>query len=98
HGGHLLVLRNLVTAGFHAAFGMAAGWWFSLVLVTHLLNTVLLFDVVRRLGGSVRVACVTAGVWAISPSHGGALGWFSVYGQVLAAMLVLLVLRRLARA
>jgi len=98
HGGHLLVLRNLVTAGLHAAFGLAAERWFALVLATHLLNTLLLFDVVRRLGGSARVACVAAGVWAVSPSHGGALGWFSVYGQVLALTLVLLVLRRLARA
>jgi predicted amidohydrolase len=98
HGGHLLVLRNLVTAGFHAAFGLVAQRWFAVVLVTHLLNTVLLFDVLRRLGGSARIACLGAGLWAISPSHGGALGWFSVYGQVLATTLVLVVLRRLARS
>ena len=45
-----------------------------------------------HLGGSVDPAAL----WGIAPANAGTLGWYSVYGQVLAATLLLIVLVQLA--
>ena len=64
HGGHLLIARNAIFWLFHTLFATAAGWYFSSVLLTHLLNVYLLFAVVRAQTGSPGLACFGAALWA----------------------------------
>jgi hypothetical protein len=97
NGGHMYLLRNALFLLSYRAFGPDPRWFFAMVLVTHLLNVWLLFDVARRLTDSGRIACLAATLWGTSPVNGATLGWYSVYGQVVLASLVLLALRVLAR-
>jgi hypothetical protein len=97
HGGHMYFVRNLVFALSRFAFGNDPRPYFALVLVTHLLNVALLFVVVRRLTGRALLASAVAALWGTAPVNERALGWFAVYGQVLAATVLLAVLADLAR-
>src|SRR5262249_36756512 len=97
-GGHLYVVRNAVFAGMYAVFGPEPRPWFTSVLLTHLLNVLLLHRVVLRLTGDLLLACLGATLWGTSPVLEGALGWYSVYGQVLLTTLVFTVLSSLAGA
>jgi len=98
HGGHVLFVRNLVFMLFHALFGTDPRGYFVVVLLTHLINVGLLYELIRRFTASPRLAGFGAALWGICPTHEGSLGWYSVYGQVLVATLLLMVLLRLARA
>ncbi len=98
YGGHLLLARHAVTALLDAAFGPAPLPYFVVVLVTHLVNTGLLYALALRLTGSWRLAVVAAAVWGAAPANEGALGWYAVYGQVAATTCILVVLVGLARA
>lgn len=95
--GHVLIVRNALFWAFFGLFGTRTEVWFLIVLLTHLANVALLFAVVRQLTGSGRLACFGATLWGVAPANEGALGWYAVYGQVVAATFVLLVLLRLAR-
>lgn len=97
HGGHLLVVRNLLFYLFERAFGTQPEGYFWLVWMTHLANVALFFAVARALTTSALVACFGAVLWGTYPVHAGSLGWYSVYGQVVAATFLLLVLRGLSR-
>jgi hypothetical protein len=92
HGGHTLVARNLVFYLCDWAFGTNPAGYFWLVLITHVINVALLFRVVHRMTDSTRLACFGATVWGTSPVHDGALGWYAVYGHVMATTAVLLIL------
>ena len=70
--------------------------YFVGVLALHLLNTMLLFAVIRRLSGSDLAACVGAALWGVCPTHEGSLGWYSVFGHVVLATTVLWLLYDLA--
>jgi hypothetical protein len=96
HGGHMYLTRNLLLFGFYNAFGLRAAPYFWIALSTHLLNVGLLYWLVSRLTGSWRIGCVSAGLWGIAPINVGALGWFAVYGHVLACTCALIVLVGLA--
>ncbi len=96
YGMHLLAARNVVFYLCYQLFGTNAAPYFWVVLLTHLVNVFLLFDILRLFAGPW-LACLGALLWGLSPVDEGALGWFSVYGQVLATMLILWVLRRLAQ-
>jgi hypothetical protein len=98
YGGHVLVARNFVFFLCHQLFGTQASGYFWLMLLTHLLNVALLFDVVRLLSGSARLACFGAALWGSAPLQEGSLGWYSVYGNVMAGTVALWLLRDLARA
>jgi hypothetical protein len=98
HGGHMLLVRNAAFALCHALFGVDPRGYFALVLLTHLANVLLLYQVVRELTASQRVACFGAALWGMCPVNEGSLGWYSVYGHVLAATLMLWVLRQVIRA
>src|SRR5262249_28786837 len=65
------------------------------MLLTHLVNTALLFQVIRPSG--VALACFGAMLWGTCPALGETLSWYSVYGQVLLTTLVLGVLWSLGR-
>lgn len=98
HGGHLLVARNALFALTHALFGLDPRGYFWIALLTHLLNVGLLFAVVRAATGRRWLACGAAALWGVSPLNAEALGWYSVYGQVVLATVVLAVLWRLTVA
>lgn len=95
YAGHNLAIRNLVFWASARLFGLRADLFFWTVLVTHLLNVWLLFRIVRNLTGGLVLACLAASLWGTSPVHLGTLGWYSVYGQVLVATILLLLLDRL---
>jgi hypothetical protein len=90
--GHLLPVRNAVFALHHALFGLDPAGYFATVLFNHLVNVVLLFVLIRRWTGNSEVACAAATFWGTTPTSEATLGWYSVYGHVIAttAMLVLL--------
>jgi hypothetical protein len=95
-GGHLYLVRNGIFLGMFRTFGLDPQPWFWSVLVTHLLNVLLLYRAIRRVGGTI-LAAVGAIVWGTNPILAGTLGWYSVYGQVLLTTLALFVVGRLAR-
>jgi hypothetical protein len=97
-GEHLYVVRNLVFASFYHVFGPEPRWFFAAVLLTHLVNVGLLYLLVWRLTRAPRLACAGAAVWGTAPVLEGALGWYSAYGQVLVATVMLAVLADLVRA
>ena len=96
-GGHLLVVRNAVFWLFFELFGTRSEYYFAAVLLTHLLNVVLLFEIIRQLTASARLACFGAALWGVSPVSEGALGWYAVYGHVLATTLALAAVWHVAR-
>jgi hypothetical protein len=94
-GGHLLVLYNVAFWTMFQLFGADPRGYAWTVIVTHLLNTFLVFQVIRPHG--LVLACFGALLWGTCPVLAGALGWYSVYGQVLLTTLVLTVLWSLER-
>jgi len=98
YGSHLLIARHGVTALFDALFGANPLGYFVVVLLTHLVNVAMVYLVALRLSGSWRLACVAAAMWGVAAVNEGALGWYAVYGQVVAATCTLLVLAGLAGA
>src|SRR5262249_1172717 len=98
-GGHNLLVRNLAFYGSFHLFGLRADLFFWTALLTYRLAVWLLVRVGRKLAGSLTVACVGAVLWGTSPVNDGTLAWYSVYGQVLASTILLVVLERVtARA
>lgn len=98
HGGHLLLVRNAVFAASYHLFGMRAELYFWVVLLTHLLNTALLFRIVVNWTDSAALGAFGALLWAVSPCQAGTLAWYSVYGQVLVATVLLVILHQLSAA
>jgi len=96
-GGHNLLVRNAAFVATWEVFGLRPDLFFWTVLLTHLLNVWLLFRLLRTLTGSAMLACFGATIWGTSPLAIGTLGWYSVYGQSLAATILLIVLDQLAR-
>jgi hypothetical protein len=94
-GGHMLFLRNLLFGLTYEVFGLKAEAYDWSVFLTHLVNVVLVFRVTRALASSSVIGAFAATLWGASPLQEGALGWYSVYGQVVAATLYLYVLDRL---
>jgi hypothetical protein len=76
-------------------FGTNPEYFFWTVLLTHLLNVGLLWYLVCRLTGSMRLACVGAALWGTCPLQEGALGWYAVYGHVVVATAMLAFLAQL---
>ena len=95
--GHLYLLRNAIFYLTYVLLGPhPAGYYWSAFL-THLLNVFLLFRVLEVFLGSDRLACFGATLWGVSPINEGSLGWYSVYGHVLATTLVLSVVLDVGR-
>lgn len=94
-GGHLLVLYNVAFWTMFQLFGTDPRGYAWTVILTHLLNTFLVYQVIRPHG--LVLAGFGALLWGTCPVLVGALGWYSVYGQVLLTTLVLSVLWSLER-
>lgn len=97
HGGHLLFVRNAVFYGSFQLFGAYPEYYFATVLLTHMLNVALLFLVMWRLTGNGIAGAGASALWGICPVHAGTLGWYSVYGQVLVAAILLTLLNQAVR-
>jgi hypothetical protein len=91
-GGHMLFLRNALFIASYEVFGLNAEAYGWIIFLTHLVNVVLVFRVARALSDSATLGAFAAVLWGTSPMQDGALGWYSVYGQIVAATLLLLVL------
>ena len=72
-GGHLYCARNAVFALLHHIAGAEPRWFFTAMLVTHLVNVWLLYDVILVFGGSRRLACAGAALWGTAPVLAGTL-------------------------
>jgi hypothetical protein len=97
HGSHLLVTRNALFVLFHSMFGARADLYFTAVLATHLFNVFLLYRVVLRWTRSTALAVFGGLLWGTCPVQAGALEWYSVYGQVVVATVLLVVLDQVSR-
>jgi hypothetical protein len=98
YGGHLCVVRNVMFLVLNRLAGTQPASYYWVGLLTHLTNVGLLFLVVHVLTGSPRLACFGAALWGMSPLDEGALSWLSVYGQVVTATAILIILYRVAAA
>ncbi|MEO8602564.1 MAG: hypothetical protein ABI629_08315 [bacterium] len=97
-GSHLLLVPNAIFLLLHALVGPRAEPFMWLMLATHLVNVGLLFSVARRLTQWRWIASGAAIAWGTLPLHGAALGWYSVYGQVVCVTLFLWALLRILRS
>jgi len=95
-GGHNLLVRNAIFYASWRLFGLHAAPYFWVVLLTHLLNVWLLFRLLRILTSSATLACLGATLWGASPIAAGTLNWYSVFGQVPVATILLIVVCGLA--
>lgn len=98
YGGHLCIVRNTIFYLFHRLFGVRAELYYWAVFATHLVNVSLLFQIIRRLTGSSPLGAFGAALWGTCADHAGTLAWYSVYGQVVAATLLLCILLQAVRA
>jgi hypothetical protein len=88
--GHMYLVRNSIYYLNFLAFRMNSLGYFAGVLVTHSITVLLLFAVIRRCTESERLAVFGAFLFALSGANAGTLGWYAVYGHVLATMFTLL--------
>jgi hypothetical protein len=93
-GGHMLFVRNGLFILHFEMFGLWAEPYGWITLLTHLLNVVLVFRVGSALTRSPALGAFAGVLWGASHLQNGALGWYSVYGQVVAGTLFLVVLDR----
>lgn len=98
NAGHRLFARNAIFYLHSQIFGVHPEPYFWTVLVTHLVNVWLLFRVIRQLTASLYLASFGAVLWGTSPLHEGTLGWYSVYGHVLAGTVLLVILDSILRS
>ncbi len=87
--GHMLLARHAVLYLLFLLFRLEPTGYFAVVLATHVANVLLLYALVRRLTGSEYLACFGALLFGVCPANAGTLGWFAVYGQVMAATFML---------
>ncbi len=90
--GHVYLFRDLVFYGVARLFGTDPRGYFTIVWCTHLLNVALLFLAVEAFTASAWIACFAAFLFGTCPALEGSLGWFAVFGHVLATAALLLVL------
>lgn len=92
NAGHMYLVRNGMFYLSYLQFGMDPQGYFATVIGTHVVNAVLLWWLLWKLLDAPLVAAAGAIAFAISPTHLGTLGWYSVYGHVLAVTATLLAL------
>jgi hypothetical protein len=97
HGGHVLTTTFSIFYLCYELFGLHAEWYTLLALATHLLNVFLLYRIVDVSSGRPELALLAALFWGMSGLAQGSVGWYSVYGHVLAATFSLWFLVDVAR-
>jgi tetratricopeptide (TPR) repeat protein len=71
-------------------FGLNSGWHHVSNLFLHVLNTLLLFGVLRRMTGSVWRSAFVAAVFAVHPLHVESVAWVAERKDVLSALFFML--------
>jgi len=94
-GGHVLLVRNFFFWVWYAVFGFQSEPYYEAAFVTHLVNVWLLFRVIRGFTADAALACLGATAWGTSPLCLGTLGWYAVYGHLLVATVLLVVLAQM---
>src|SRR5262249_34026019 len=79
-GGHVYLVRNTIFLLTYRLFGPVPLPFLAMALLTHLVNVLLLYRLIRVVTGSAALACAGATTWGASPLAEGAIGWYSVYG------------------
>jgi len=97
HGGHLLTTTFSIFYLCYELFGLHAEWYYLLALATHLLNVFLVYRIVDVSSGRSELALLAALFWGMSGLAQGSVGWYSVYGHVLATAFSLWFLVDVAR-
>src|SRR5262249_35005237 len=90
--GHLELVRNSIYYLYFLTFRMNPLGYFAGVWVTHSITVLLLFAVIRRCTESDRLAVFGAVLFALSGANAGTLGWYAVYGHILATVFTLIAL------
>jgi hypothetical protein len=93
---HALVTRNAIWWLVHLFAGVRPEPYFVLAFVTHLVAVGAVLTAFRKLSGSRAAACAMAVLWGTDPVHQEAIGWFSVYGELVATIIVAWILGKLA--
>ena len=96
--GHIVYVPRLCYALLYRLAGPEPRAFFATMLLTHLVNVALLFALGRRLTRNAYVAALAAALWGGLRINEGTLGWYAVYGHVVATTIVVVVLLRLAVA
>ena len=73
-------------------FGLNAGWHHVSNLLLHLVNTLLLFGVLRRMTGSLWRSAFVAAIFAVHPLHVESVAWVAERKDVLSALFFMLTL------
>jgi len=73
-------------------FGLNSGWHHVSNLVLHVLNTLLLFGVLRRMTGSIWRSAFVAAIFAVHPLHVESVAWVAERKDVLSALFFMLTL------
>ncbi|HLY39041.1 MAG TPA: hypothetical protein VKU61_13445, partial [Candidatus Binatia bacterium] len=95
HAGHLLFFSNLMYVPLYALFGVQPTAYSVVSLVTHLVNVALCYAVLLRLTGRPLAAALATSLWGCAAFHDESVGTFSVYGQLVAATILLVLLHGL---
>lgn len=97
HGGHLYLVRNVIFYAFYKLFGFHTEIYFISVLLTHMLNVLLLFNILKNFTDNSYIAFSGASLWGINPINQGTLAWYSAYGHALAGTFFLWILYDISR-
>jgi hypothetical protein len=91
-GGHLYIFRNVIFYCMFKLVGLKPIAFFSIALVTHLLNAFILYKIIQLLTGKTLLASVGTMMWGVSPINYSTIGWYSAYGHLLVVLFFLLFL------
>jgi hypothetical protein len=96
HGGHVIPTAFSAFYLSRVVFDLNPNAYYGLAIATHAFNAYLLFRIVETSTRRSGLALAAAVIWGSSSLNLGSIGWYSVYGHVLAGMWTLLFLRSVA--
>lgn len=96
-GGHLYITRNFVFYCMYKLFGTHSIYYFLIILLTHLINVYLLFEMLSMMIDDTTVASIGATIWGMSPINYVTLSWCSAFGVVMLATFFLLIIIEILR-
>jgi len=79
-------------------FGLNAGAHHVINVILHVINTLLLFALIRQMTGAVWRGAIVAGLFALHPAHVESVAWISERKDVLSTLFALLALSSYVRA
>jgi len=92
HIGNWLPLTWLSFMLDHQLFGTNPGWMHLINLLLHIVNTLLLFAVLKKMTGSLWPSAFVAAAFALHPMHVESVAWITERKDVLSTLFLLLTL------